>query len=212
MLLLSVLLLFISQHTVIVFAVDNPCTNADIISDISTSCASPELLNLFAAPTAEDKCGIVLNTLQPCIIAAVYDTYNVTCSAKEKHDLTLASRDDIKQFIQFDIIVCIPETSCSNYDSIVYYLPVYCGSDYDIFVDTGNCSMFQDVLTCYKSNIVTNETCTSKDIYDSITTNSEKWPNTVCPDPDKNTGTSTTTSTAFHLTMYLFSLSLCFVY
>lgn len=49
---------------------------------------------------------IVLNTIQPCIITAVYNTYNVTCTAKEKHDLILKFRDAIKNYINFDISVC----------------------------------------------------------------------------------------------------------
>ncbi|CAG2245446.1 unnamed protein product [Mytilus edulis] len=115
------------------------CTDSKKLEEIATSCATKDILSFYQSTTNEEKCGYLLNNVQKCVFDTVNATYDKVCSAKEQHQMIVDFKDEVQQFLQFDINLCIPPRSCSNIQSILYYLPVICESVYHQYVQTGNC-------------------------------------------------------------------------
>ncbi|VDH93050.1 Hypothetical predicted protein, partial [Mytilus galloprovincialis] len=115
------------------------CTDSKKLEEIATTCATKDILTFYQSTTTEEKCGYLLNNVQKCVFDTVNATYDQVCSAKEQHQMIVDFKDEVQQFLQFDINLCIPPRSCSNIQSILYYLPVICESVYYQFVQTGNC-------------------------------------------------------------------------
>ncbi|XP_063438813.1 uncharacterized protein LOC134719780 [Mytilus trossulus] len=198
------------------------CTDSKKLEEIATSCATKDILTFYQSTTTEEKCGYLLNNVQGCVFDTVNTTYDEVCSLKEQHQMIVDFKDEVQQFLQFDINLCIPPRSCSNIQSILYYLPVICESVYYQYVQTGNCSTYLDDLNCYKGNINTTETCDISIMNNIIKSNIDMWTgstqqHTNCPagitaKTQGDANSADTISSYFYFVLTCYFLCLPFVF
>ncbi|XP_052084228.1 uncharacterized protein LOC127721503 [Mytilus californianus] len=196
------------------------CTDSKKLEEIATNCATKDILSFYQSTTTEAKCGYLLNNVQMCVFDTVNNTYDKICSAKDKHQMIVDFKDEVMQFLQFDINLCIPQRSCSNIVSILYYLPVICESVYYQFVQTGNCSIYLDNINCYKDNINTTESCDNSVMDGIIKSNIDMWKGSTkqqanCPgftESEDGDTSSADTMTSYFYKLFCFFLCLPFVF
>ncbi|VDH93049.1 Hypothetical predicted protein, partial [Mytilus galloprovincialis] len=79
------------------------CTDSKKLEEIATTCATKDILTFYQSTTTEEKCGYLLNNVQKCVFDTVNATYDQVCSAKEQHQMIVDFKDEVQQFLQFDI-------------------------------------------------------------------------------------------------------------
>ncbi|XP_052084215.1 mucin-22-like [Mytilus californianus] len=181
-------MLLVASAMLLVGVYGDICTDGTKLKEIATNCARKHsiLFSQATNATTEETCGLMTNKVKPCVFNNVNGTFGRICTAQEQHQMIMDFKDEIMLFLKLNISDCIPPMSCSNVDSILYFLPVICESVYNQFVQTGNCSIYLDNLNCYKDNINTTESCVGNAIHGIIKSNRDKWTQatkqqTTCP-------------------------------
>ncbi|CAC5426810.1 unnamed protein product [Mytilus coruscus] len=147
-----------------------------MIEGAASKCTGTLLIGLLQAPSLKEKCGIVLDKVRPCMVEAISTDHNTTCNAREKHELINSFRDTIVQFLQFDVLTCLPVMDCSDFESVMYYLEVLCESQFQSFIEYSNCGNLCRVGSCMSDAVTAqNKTCSLIEFQNTIMSNRNAW-------------------------------------
>ncbi|VDH93048.1 Hypothetical predicted protein [Mytilus galloprovincialis] len=155
---------------------ENPCTNGELIEGAALKCTAQQLIGLLQAKSLEEKCGIVLDKVRPCIVEAISTDHNRTCKAREIHELIVNFRDVIVEHLKFDVTECLPVMNCSDFESVMYYLEVSCESQFERFIESSSCGNLCRLGSCMSDAVTAqNKTCSLIEFQNSIMSNRNAW-------------------------------------
>ncbi|XP_052084229.1 uncharacterized protein LOC127721504 [Mytilus californianus] len=173
---MKILLLILVVNLQILFVTANPCTNGELIEGAALKCTAQQLIGLLQAKSLEEKCGIVLDKVRPCIVEAISTDHNRTCTAREKHELIINFRDVIVEHLKFDVLKCLPVMNCSDFESVMYYLEVSCESQFESFIEYSNCGNLCRLGSCMSDAVTAqNKTCSLLEFQNTIMSNRNTW-------------------------------------